>query len=141
MPFLLVKLLRICNNFLEFNCLQFCVLFKSVFFKDSFGSRRWLSTRWKSWFFPSSVKKKNKTKSKTRKKKRITQSLLSCKKIICVKSPVLSFTQSVSQSVSKTDYQSIFRLAAKLGTHIASQWNSQSVVLVIGQHSFSQLVK
>ena len=52
-----------------------------------------------------------------------------------------SVIYSVSQSVSKTDYQSIFRLAAKLGTHIASQWNSQSVVLVIGQHAFSQLVK
>ena len=52
-----------------------------------------------------------------------------------------SVIYSVSQSVSKIDYQSIFRLAAKLGTHIASQWNSQLVVLVIDQHSFSQSVK
>ena len=141
MPFLLVKLLRICNNFLEFNCLQFCVLFKSVFFKDSFGSRRWLSTRCKSWFFSSSVKK-NKTKQKARRGKRkelLNRYYLAKKKHLCKKPR--SFIYSVSQSVSKTDYQSIFRLAAKLGTHIASQWNSQLVVLVIDQHSFSQSVK
>ena len=107
LPFFLVILLRICNNFLEFNCLQFCFLFKSVFLKDSFGSRVWLSTRWKSWFFPSSVKEnKAKKKSKTRKKEKNYSIAIILQKIICVKSPVLSFTQSVSQSVKQTINQS-----------------------------------
>ena len=118
MPFLLVKLLRICNNFLEFNCLQFCVLFKSVFFKDSFGSRRWLSTRWKSWFFPSSVKEnKAKEKAKQGKRKELLNRYYLAKNRLCKKPR--SVIYSVSQSVGKTDYQSIFRLAAKLGAHIA----------------------
>ena len=118
MPFLLVKLLRICNNFLEFNCLQFCFLFKSVFFKDSFGSRRWLSTRWKSWFFPSSVKKKEQNKKQNKEKeKNYSIAIILQKNHLCKKPR--SVIYSVSQSVSKTDYQSIFRLAAKLGTHIA----------------------
>ena len=120
MSFLLFKLLRICNNFLEFICLQFCVLFKSVFFKDSFGSRRWLSTRWKSWFFPSSVKKKKKRtkqKEKQGKRKELLNRYYLQKNHLCKKPR--SVIYSVSQSVSKTDYQSIFRLVAKLGTHIA----------------------
>ena len=86
-------------------------------------------------------KKKIEQKKKQNKEKEKNYSIaIILQKIICVKSPVLSFTQSVSQSVSKTDYQSIFRLAAKLGTHIAVS-NSQLVVQPIDQHSFSQLVK
>ena len=119
-----------CHFFL-LNCLEFVIISSNLTAYSFVSSSKVCSSRTASVaegdfrrvenldFFPSSVKKKKKTKSKTRKKKRITQSLLSCKKIICVKSPVLSFIQSVSQSVSKTDYQSIFRLAAKLGRHIA----------------------
>ena len=98
----LLKLPRIYNNFLEFNCLQFLVLFKSVFFRKlsvAEGDFRRVETL---AFFPLSVKKQSKTNSKTMKKKRIIQSLLSCKTIIYVKSPVLSFNQLGNQSVKQT---------------------------------------
>ena len=60
----LLKLPRIYNNFLEFNCLQFLVLFKSVFFRKlsvAEGDFRRVETL---AFFPSSVKKTKQSNEK-----------------------------------------------------------------------------
>ena len=68
----LLKLPRIYNNFLEFNCLQFLVLFKSVFFRKlsvAEGDFRRVETL---AFFPLSVKKKAKQKAKQWKRKELS---------------------------------------------------------------------